>query len=394
MSQHVIELNGKKYDAITGAQLGKGKVIDGFIRQAPKTPAKTLPDTPAPKAHTPPKAPSTPKAAPPPKVADIKPPAKQSAHSSRPHAMRRPEHAKTLMRSSVKRPQASLKPAIKTQAPAEMHVQHTATTLARKQSAAQVNPSRMKRAVSIPKHHAITRFHHQGTPLFAPAVVPLSASVPVIAVKPVPASGRRAESAGLRSSIPATAGHPHNVHSHKDIKPLHSNIFEQALHQANSHTQPAHKPRKKSRRLANTMAGIAAFLVIAGFIGYLNLPTLELHVASLQAGFSASMPSYRPTGYALAGGVKRSGGTVSMHFRSGASMYTITQQASDWNSQTLLDNTLALGGTHETVQRNGQTIYIYGEGTNAAWVSGGVRYDLTTNAELNKQDIVSIATSM
>ncbi|HTH72424.1 MAG TPA: hypothetical protein VL737_03650, partial [Candidatus Pristimantibacillus sp.] len=50
MGQNVIELNGKRYDAVTGAFLGKshvvpkhiaeqfvhGKVIDGFVRPAPK----------------------------------------------------------------------------------------------------------------------------------------------------------------------------------------------------------------------------------------------------------------------------------------------------------------------------------------------------------------------
>lgn len=106
------------------------------------------------------------------------------------------------------------------------------------------------------------------------------------------------------------------------------------------------------------------------------------------------MPSYTPTGYALNGGVSHSGGTISLSFRSGDSSYTITQQSSNWNSQTLLDNTLALGGSHETIEKNGQTIYVYDNGTRAAWVNGGVRYDITGNAQLSTDDIVAIATSL
>src|SRR5690606_11024372 len=98
-----------------------------------------------------------------------------------------------------------------------------------------------------------------------------------------------------------------------------------------------------------------AFLIIGGFITYLNLPQIQLKVASVQAGFGAAMPDYVPAGYALENGVQRSGGTVTLSFRSGDSRFRINQQSSDWNSQTLLDSTLALGGDYKTVQKNGQT---------------------------------------
>ncbi len=85
---------------------------------------------------------------------------------------------------------------------------------------------------------------------------------------------------------------------------------------------------------------------------------------------------------------------LSLSFRSGDSSYTVTQQSSNWNSQALLDNTLALNGKHETIEKNGQTIYVYDKGTSASWVNGGVRYDLNGNAELSTNEIVSIATSL
>ncbi|HSX29205.1 MAG TPA: DUF4367 domain-containing protein [Candidatus Saccharimonadales bacterium] len=375
MSEHVIELNGKRYDASTGAPLGaKGKVIDGFVRPSPvkkvvKTadPTGVLPASQNQKSATKPA---------------LKPDVAQAKQHTASSTTRRPEHSKTLMRSSVKRPAARLKPALKTQPPAEVMAKPASKQLARKQSVEQVDSRRMERAIHTPKHNAITRFHHEGSPVLAyTPTAAMQVPVPIIAVREAPAV-----------TPPTTRTHTHASTSHKS-----ADIFEVSMHRATSHTQPAHKLKpKRYRRLINTFAGVAALLVLAGFISYLNMPQLELHVASVQAGFHASLPNYRPTGYALTGGIQRIGGTVSLTFRSGTSGYTITQQASDWNSQTLLDNTLALNGEHETVQRNGQTIYIYGknDGTNAAWVNGGVRYDLTGNATLSKEDIADIATSL
>lgn len=146
--------------------------------------------------------------------------------------------------------------------------------------------------------------------------------------------------------------------------------------------------------MVNVFAGIAAFLLLAGFIGYMNFTSIQLHLASANAGFAASMPGYKPTGYALQGGVKAADNQVSLHFTSGDRNYTITEQASDWNSQTLLENHVALSSNdHETIISKGRTVYIY-NGNNAVWVNGGVLYNLTGNAGLTADDISSLASSM
>jgi hypothetical protein len=142
------------------------------------------------------------------------------------------------------------------------------------------------------------------------------------------------------------------------------------------------------------MAIVGALLVIGGFVTYLNIPNIQLHIASVQAGFKADLPTYKPTGYALQGGVKRTGNTVSMHFVSGENNFTITQQPSDWNSQTLVENTLALSGDkHKTLQVGGRIVYIYG-GSNAVWVNGGIRYDINTATPLSTDDISKLAASL
>jgi hypothetical protein len=398
VSQNVIELNGKRYDAITGAYLGKGdtpvvksaaphhpasaahgRVIDGFIRPvAHKTPLKTEPAPktvhahPLSKPHTPEPAKSAP-------TAKLHHAGHAHLHKpgtdAKPH---QPEHAKTLMRHYVKKPQVTMKPAIRPQAPAEV-MARPASSLMRKRSVASVDPDRMERAAHIGKHKAVARFNSVAAALTPREYTGLHshAAVPVIEVRATPAQ---------HVSRPA-------VHTQRPV-----DIFESAIARATSHEESPHEPRRSRRhhRLVNTLAAVAAFVIIGGFIAYLNLPNIELHVASVQAGFHASMPAYAPTGYALKGGVKQNGGTVSLRFTSGDSAYTLTQQASDWNSQTLLDNTLALSGAHKTVERDGRTIYVYNSGntTNAAWVTGQVRYDIAGNASLSSDEIANIAVSL
>lgn len=441
MGENIIELNGKRYDAITGAYLGKsnvvpkniaeqyvrGKVIDGFVRRRNPAPGGQVRNVPSqPRAER--SAPAQPRLG---KIsekptgdkltskttetatkANLKPssisqPAKaasaqKTAKRAEPLPARakhkRTERSKTLMRRATKKPEFSIKPAIRTQTPAELMAK-PASEIARKASVYSVSSTRQQRAFSTAKHRAVSRF---GIPAAAPATnfappalaaVDASTSpairpagqIPIIAVRPAPPK-------------PLTATRPA---SRANQKPNPSKVFEKALSEATSHLQPAHKARKKrskARKVANAFAVAAAFLVIIGFVGYLNLPQLQLQFASVQAGFGASIPSHTPTGYAMDKGIQRSGGTITLSFRSGESHFSIKQQASNWNSQTLLDDTLALSGQHKTVQKNGQIIYIFEEGeegeTRAAWVNGGVRYTLSGNAHLSPEEIADIATSM
>jgi hypothetical protein len=371
VGQNVIELNGKRYDAITGMYLGKshvvpkhiaeqyihGKVIDGFVR--PSHTAAAKPATPKPAA------------VPTPHQNPAVQASNEHTHTPARHAhAHAPQHAKTLMHRHKRKPEFSLKPAIKTQAPAEI-MANPASAIMHKRSAYGIDSLRQQRAGLTAQHQTIRHFDTS-----VGRAVHTVSQVPVLSVRSAPLSAE---------SLPRTT------------PKKHTDIFEAAIAHASSHAEPMHKVRRRTstrRKLLNSLAIVAAFLVIGGFIGYLNLPQIQLRVASVQAGFGASMPSYTPTGYALQGGVARSGGTVRLSFRSGSSYYTLTQQSSNWNSQTLLDNTLALNGEHQTVQKNGQTIYVYDNSTSASWVNGGVRYDLTGNAELSSQEITNIAISL
>lgn len=386
MSKNIIELNGKRYDAITGALLGqaktsgpakvaahraasmhKGRVIDGVVSSSRS--AATL--APQPKHH----AQGKPKTVPPPHHQVIKKPG--AAHKAHAVAAHQPEKPKTLMRHVVKKPTVTMKPAIKPQAPAEIAAKPVGT-LVPKLSVAQVSPARLARAKRTPQSRFVKRFDFGSAPV---AARPATSQYPV---------QQRAMPQAPASSAPAAT-----ATQAPTPKQPSQDLFEAALASATSHQQPAphHKMKRRHSKLINVTAAVTAFLIIGGFVAYLNVPNIEMRVASMHAGFSAQLPGYKPTGFAMNGGVQHSDGKVRVSFRSGDQAYTITQQASDWDSQTLLDNSVALGTSpRQTVQSKGRTIYLFNN--HASWVSAGVRYDITGNAQLNPSDVASIAASM
>jgi hypothetical protein len=408
---NIIELNGKRYDAITGVLLGvattkahlpgapasqRTRTVDGFLRapgqRSHLAPARVKPSTPAVA-----KAPTAVKAA----VVVPKKLVDRNTHAINPH---QPEHPKTLMRRAVHKPDFKLKTAIKTQAPAELMAKpmsEIAKSLEKKLSVTHVNAVRLAHANHTPKSHTVRRF------AATPKAMPASFAIPTPVV-PAPPQRMAARQTPMRQTatirpyahtapVRSTATTQHVVAPAQAqtavISKDPNDIFERAIAHAMSHEQKPPVVRRRNGRLLNVVAGLASFVVIGGFIAYLNVNAINLRVASMHAGFSAHIPGYHLTGYSL-GPIQAQHGSVALSFRSGDSSYQLTQQTSTWNSQTLLDSSVALQGTsHETVQSKGRTIYLYG--SNASWVNGGVRYDISSNGvALSKDDIVSIATSM
>ncbi len=403
----IIELNGKTYDAVTGALLGesrikampithnaasqRGRTIDGFVRPsgAPHKAAQPIApknvQRPGTKPHT-----NTPH-----KHMDVQ---RRPGVTTKPH---QPEKPKTLMRHVVKKPEITIKPTIKTTVPSEIMAAPKGTIakpLEKKVSVTQVNPVRLVRSRRVAKSHHIHRFSENRS-----GIQPTTTVVPVAQPQPVRRSDFSTRPLITRAAAkPVVAAPSAATPITAPVQPEHKqsagDIFEAALAHATSHEQttPRHAKRHTNahKRVVNLFAGLGAFLLIAGFVGYLNLTNIELRVASMRAGIHASMPSYKPTGFALDGGIESSEGRVAMNFRSGESIYTITQEASDWNSATLLDQTVAeRGQPTQTVQSKGRTIYIFDK-SNATWVNGGVHYQVSGNAALDTNELVELATSM
>lgn len=361
-NDNVIEFNGKRYDALTGKVIGTSRTeiveplappvtprrrqIDGVVRRRdptvhPREAAPKLIDSPT-TSHE--------------KMQHHR----KSGSSAKAH---QPQPAKTLMRRAVHKPKTTIKPAIKPQAPAEVMAKPI-STVTLKHSVHQVDPGREHRARKTPKNHAVSRFAAHTK---HPALEPINATPPK---------------------------QPHQVmqvaQPQKHTKP---DIFETAIAHARSHEQPPHNPTRKHKRghrTASIMIGVLLVLVLGGVVGYFNLSNIRVKVASVQAGFDAQLPSYQPTGYVL-GAVTNSSGNVVLNFRSGEKHYKLTQQPTDWNSQTLSDNIIASAGA-TTIESRGRIIYIYNDV--ATWVSGGIRYDLTGNAELDPDEVAAIAASL
>ena len=138
-----------------------------------------------------------------------------------------------------------------------------------------------------------------------------------------------------------------------------------------------------------------AIVLIGGYLTYINMPNLSMHVAAANAGVNASFPDYRPDGYRFNGPIAYNNGEVSLKFASTTNNtgYTINQKNSNWDSQAVLDNYVSKKAKdYLTYSEQGLTIYTFnGE---AAWVNGGVFYTIEGDAPLSSDQVLRIVGSM
>lgn len=389
---NTIDINGKRYDAQTGALLGdspvssivaarrhathQGRVIDGFVKKKPShAAAKTA--APTVKSGTlvvPNSKVTIPKSAAPKMMEPVKKKPNVTRTVAKTAALRQPEKAKTLMRSVVHKPEVAMKKAIKTQKPSEIAAAPVSELTPQLKKAAHiVDDKRLSRARQTDRSTYVRRFStlQQNYPVSHP---------------------RAAAVAAPRATVQVAAPAP--IASEKPQNSKAADLFEAAIANAHSHEQPKVKAKRNTRqKFVGITAGVAAFLVLSGFIAYTNMSNIEVKLASVRVGFSVQLPNYAPTGYALTGGVQAKSSVATATYRSGDSSYTLRQQTSDWDSQTLYDNVVAISSEqHEKLSASGQTIYVYGH--NAAWVNGGVLYSIKTDGNISSQEILSIASSI
>jgi hypothetical protein len=192
------------------------------------------------------------------------------------------------------------------------------------------------------------------------------------------------------------AAHSHAVQ--KKAHPSAAALKEHAIQKALEASQPAkqHKTKKRFPRILSTASASLAIILLAGYLTYLNMPTISIRVAAAQSGINASYPSYRPTGYRLSGPIAYSDGEVSMRFasNSGPRNFTVTEKKTNWDSSAVLENHVEpkSNGGYIPHKRGGLTIYTYGN--NAAWVNGGILYTIEGDAPLSDEQVLRIATSL
>lgn len=292
------------------------------------------------------------------------------------HLNKKPQPSRILMRKAVKKP--VLTPANKIKAASavsKLPAKKPTHTLQAKLSVANLDNKRAERALSVAKSHQVTRFH-KTTHHVAPHKQLQELTPPQLEN--------------------TTAVHHKNKH-HTPKERTTADLFEEAITHATSHHQ-AHHHKKKKRIPKQTGALIASFAVIlavSGIFASQNIGNFKMHLAASKAGFSASLPDYQPSGYHLEK-INSDAGVVAANFLSNSDdrSYTLTQKPSKWDSQALKELFVAKNSQdYYAVEKNGLTIYIYGDGQ-ATWVNGGVWYQLTANGVLSDRQLIELASSL
>ncbi|MDB5169848.1 MAG: hypothetical protein JWN82_244 [Candidatus Saccharibacteria bacterium] len=381
-----IKINGQHYDALTGVLLTDisaapkqpvVKSIDGVVGKQPKhTPAPTI-IKPEPLEVRAPKA-----------AAVRTPAAHAKAHYTKSSA--------TLMRHAVAKPQAqSLKRHVKVQSSTLSTTQaHHPVKVNTKLSVYGLNHQRAARAAQVSLSPKIARFAQE-----------VVSATPVAVEQALSALNKAIV---IPQTITASPVYRPDVMPARTRKTASSDIFEQALLRATSHEQPAPiiAGNKKNRRAARSLrrrmisysAGAVAVLALAGFLGVQHADTIQFKVATNKAGFSATMPDYKPIGFVV-DSVRSYNGYVGVKYVAdtieGNRSFAITEKPSSWNSNTLLTNIQANGEdtAYQTIEKAGRTVYVYGN-NQAAWVNNGILYQLAGNGALAVHEIGQIAASM
>lgn len=348
---HTIELNGQLYDAVTGKMVNSSakpamavRALDGIVRHAQPDPI--LPTRHA-KLH---------RVA----VQAPKPAAKPGKRST------------TLMRTAVKKPAATSSrpdsPIVKKQSSVPAHRRH--------------------HSANVSKSQQISKFGSGNRAPLAVQVAALPVQAPPVAGK-LPIMNLRQQIAAVTGQ---TGGARHN--------------FEQALHGANSHTQPKVKKPKLSHRFAAKVhvaprliglaTGFVTALLIGGFFLYQNAPNLSMRVAATRAGVAATLPAYKPAGFSMSRDIQYAPGEVTVNFKSNSDerAFNLTQQKTALTPQEVADEIAGADNRpYQTYQDAGKTIYIY-DGSSAAWTEEGVLYRIEGESALSSDQLIRLATSI
>ena len=182
----------------------------------------------------------------------------------------------------------------------------------------------------------------------------------------------------------------------KTAKELKNEAIEKALSNEIASNKKTRRHQKKggALRLLNTFSVGFAVMLLGGYLTYLSMPNISIKMAAVQSGIDAKYPGYKPDGYALNGPIKFKSGEVTMRYAyaDGSSAYTITQQKSNWNSSAVKESFSEKHKSPNTTMIDGLTIYSGGK--EAAWVNGGILYQISGDANLSSDQIQKIAASL
>lgn len=273
----------------------------------------------------------------------------------------KPKRAATLNRAAVK----------KTKAPSH-HSKAPSTSI---EELKIQDAERLKRAKSVHKSHAISKFGPSTPAATQPSQTLEQPSPPPELAPPAAPISAKEELISQHLAKVATSSSTH-------AKPKAHHKVKQWL---------------KSPRRTTILATSASALLLVGYITYINIPNMSLRVASSRAGFTAHLPGYQPAGFNFSGPVAYQPGeiTVSYNATGGDRTYRITQKESNWDSQTLLEYIEPQAELYPaTYQESGLTVYIY-DSKIATWINAGVWYTIDNDsAQLTTEQMLKIAASL
>lgn len=365
-ANNTIEINGRLYDASSGKPLGsstpqpvtppasaaapKKKSVDGIAR----IPVKVAPQSTA--------APATPK---------------RSTTSRQPASAVRLKNKRstTLHRVAVKAPPVASKSTVPNN-------KATKTITASPPALHAPSLARLDRAKQIAKSSAISKFGSSAAKTTADAPQP-TASQPALQQK-------------TATATPKLGDHLSSAKISVKEELIKRALTEATTTPAQQEHLKAQKAHKKLHLLRYATTAVAV-LVLVAYVAYLNVPSISMKVAAHRAGFAASLPAYKPSGYSLHGPIAYQSGQVTVNFASNTDdrRFSLQQQPTTWDSTALLENFVTKQtSNYLTYQDRGLTIYIY-DGSSAAWVNGGKMYTVEgSNSRLDTDQLLKLATSV
>lgn len=361
-TQHrdVIEINGKKYDAVTGKMI-KEESQDRGEKVSIQTVSAPNPS---------------------PKGAVLDGFTRRPAHAQGVTHKKQAQKSQTLMRHVVHKPEVQTKK----KASPEIHKNVAKTPPARQFAATHTQKSPhitkygdvshssvVKKVEHLPVKHPETRTHEGTTK--AVATLPLPSQT---------ANARQIRQAKTDAVISRALAH---AHGHEE-QPHH-------VAKRTHRRKLAHKLGITPRAMAISSSVLAVALLV-GFFAIQNIPNVSMRVAAARAGFSANMPGYEPAGFGFKGPIQYGDGQVRISFSSHSDgrTYSVVQRESNWNSDALLSNfVVAQKKQYQTYIDRGRTLYIYDD-SNATWVDNGVWYQIEGNASMTTDQLVRIAASI
>lgn len=241
-----------------------------------------------------------------------------------------------------------------------------------------------KRSMDVSRHTKVSKF----TPNSKPNKIPAIVKEPVD-IKPIEHPLITKTEVIRANKVKASQPIPE-----KTAKEIKDSAIEKALNTAKPELKKENIFKRHIKKI-NILSVSVVLVIIAGFLVYFYMPFFSVNIASAQAGINATYPEYKPDGYSLNGPVSYSNGEVTISFsaNTGGSKFIIKQSKSSWDSSAVKDKVNKDSkGEFTTTEEKGLTIYTYNG--NAAWVNGGILYNITGNAPLSGDQIRRIATSL